>query len=117
MTLYSSLTLNISSYTYNTTKQQSVNDDVCRVDFDEAWVRTCDDSFNVQPYESIDSVPDSISKTLIRNMGKALFIEAFAVFPVSYLDNDLIVFDFELLGTRICARKKPTNDRPNSPQK
>ena len=39
-------------------------------------------------------------------MGKALFIEAFAVFPVSYLDDNLIVFDFELLGTRICARKK-----------
>ena len=84
----------------------SVNDNVCRVDFDEAWIRTCDDSFKVQPYESIDSVPDSISKTLIRNMGKALFIEAFAVFPVSYLDDNLIVFDFELLGTRICARKK-----------
>jgi len=89
----------------HTTKQLSVNDNVCRVDFDEAWIRKCDDSFNVQPYENIDSVPDSISKTLIRNMGKALFIEAFAVFPVSYLDNDLIVFDFELLGTRICAYK------------
>ena len=85
-----------------------VNDDVCRVDFDEAWLRTFDndDSFEEGPYPEITSVPDSISKTLIRNIGRALFIEPFAVFPVSYLDNELIVFDFELLGTRICARKE-----------
>ena len=85
-----------------------VNDDVCRVDFDEAWLRTFDndDSFEEGPYPDVTSVPDSISKTLIRNIGRALFIEPFAVFPVSYLDNELIVFDFELLGTRICARKE-----------
>ena len=64
-----------------------------------------DNSFEQGPYPNIDSVPDGISKTLIRNIGRALFIEPFAVFPVSYLDNELIVFDFELLGTRICARK------------
>ena len=85
-----------------------MNDDVCRVDFDEAWLRTFDndDSFEEGPYPDITSVPDSISKTLIRKIGRALFIEPFAVFPVSYLDNELIVFDFELLGTRICARKE-----------
>ena len=58
------------------------------------------------PYPEIGSVPDSVSKFLIRNIGRALFIEPFAVFPVTYLDDDLIVFDFELLGTRICARKE-----------
>ncbi|KAL7536890.1 hypothetical protein ACHAXR_007464 [Thalassiosira sp. AJA248-18] len=108
----------------------SVNNQVCRVDFDEAWMRTLDnDSFEQDPFSDIESVPDSISKALIRNIGnsgvcsfnrllnalralrqhfysRALFIEPFAVFPVSYLDNELIVFDFELLGTRICARKE-----------
>jgi hypothetical protein len=89
------------------TKQYTVNDDVCRVDFDEAWIKILDDdTFEEQPYASIAEVPDSIAKTLIRNIGRAVFIEAFAVFPVSYMDNELIVFNFELLGTRICARKE-----------
>lgn len=85
----------------------SVNNQVCRVDFNEAWIRTCDnDSFEQEPYPDIESVPDSIAKSLIRNIGKALFIEPFAVFPVSHLCDELIVFDFEVLGTRICARKE-----------
>mmetsp|Transcript_36789 Transcript_36789/g.88690 ORF Transcript_36789/g.88690 Transcript_36789/m.88690 type:complete len:250 (+) Transcript_36789:281-1030(+) len=85
----------------------SVNDQVCRVDFNEAWIKQLGDghSFEEGPYATIDSVPDSISKSIIRNAGRAAFIEPFAVFPVSYLDEDLIVFDFELLGTRICARR------------
>ena len=85
----------------------SVNDNVCRVDFDEAWYRPFNhDSFADGPYPTIDSVPKSLSKSIIRQVGTALFIEPFAVFPVSYLDNEVIVFDFELLGTRICARKE-----------
>jgi hypothetical protein len=64
------------------------------------------ESSDPRPYPDIESVPDSISKFVIRNIGRALFIEPFAVFPVTYLDDDLIVFDFELLGTRICARKE-----------
>ena len=84
-----------------------VNNVVCRVDFDEAWMRSFDgESLDRGPYPDVASVPDSISKYLIRNIGRALFIEPFAIFPVSYLDGDLIVFDFELLGTRICARKE-----------
>eukprot|EP00956_Cyclotella_meneghiniana_P000403 scaffold473_cov112-Cyclotella_meneghiniana.AAC.1 len=78
-----------------------------RVDFDEAWWRQFDDdSFLDGPYPTIESVPESLSKNIVRQLGRALFIEPFAVFPVSYLDNEIIVFDFELLGTRICARKE-----------
>jgi hypothetical protein len=84
-----------------------VNNNVCRVDFDEAWYRPLsDDSFTVGPYATIKDVPESLSKNMIRQLGKALFIEPFAVFPVTYLDDELIVFNFELLGTRICARKE-----------
>ncbi len=86
-----------------------MNDTVCRVDFDEAWLRSFEDRAGASeegPYCDIENVPNSIWKSLIRNLGRAFFIEPFAVFPVSYLDNELIVFNFELLGTRICARKE-----------
>lgn len=94
--------------TYTISNQMVVNNNVCRVDFDEAWVRSFEDHANSDegPYNDIANVPNSIWKSLIRNVGRAMFIEPFAVFPVSYLDNELIVFDFELLGTRICARKE-----------
>jgi len=80
----------------------SVDDNYCRVDFDQAWVKHRDDG---GPYKQIDDVPDSLSKSVINSIGKAMFIKEFSVFPVSFLDEDLIVFDFELLGTRICARR------------
>lgn len=98
---------NLYGYLSTSGTYGSVDNRVCRVDFNEAWVRPAEnDSFEQEPYPDIESVPDSIVKFLIRNIGRAAFIEAFAVFPVSYLDNELIVFDFELLGTRICARKE-----------
>ena len=81
-------------------------DRVCRIRFDEAWVRRIDESHNNNYYATIDDVPDSWEKEFVRRAGRFLFIEPFAVFPVSYLDDDLIVFDFELLGTRICAYKQ-----------
>lgn len=101
--------LNLHGYLSASGTYGSVNENVSRVDFDEAWIRTFDeDSIALEqgPYSDIETVPDSISKTLIRNIGRSFFIEPFAVFPVSFLDDNLIVFDFELLGTRICARKE-----------
>lgn len=101
--------LNLHGYLSASGTYGSVNDRVSRVDFDEAWMRSFDDDSSAQeqgPYSDMENVPDSISKTLIRNIGRSFFIESFAVFPVSFLDDDLIVFDFELLGTRICARKE-----------
>jgi hypothetical protein len=83
-------------------------DKACRVDFDTAWVRLLtngDNSHDAEPYDSLEAVPPSPWKDVIQALGKILFIDAVSVFPVSYLDEDTIVFDFELLGTRICARK------------
>jgi len=74
---------------------------VCRVDFDKTWVTVNQE----KPFPSLEMVPDTPSRALIQTLGKLFFIEAASVFPVSYLDRDTIVFDFELLGTRICARK------------
>lgn len=86
----------------------SVDENVCRVDFDKAWIKPFDSSIvdgNEEPYQSLDKVPDGPVKEVINAVGKALFIEQFSVFPISYLDDNLIVFDFPLLGTRICALK------------
>uniref|UniRef100_A0A6U0ESK7 Plastid lipid-associated protein/fibrillin conserved domain-containing protein n=1 Tax=Helicotheca tamesis TaxID=374047 RepID=A0A6U0ESK7_9STRA len=92
----------------------SVNDLVCRVDFDQSWVKQLpvDEDIIVEkdvPYQSITEVPDSASKQVITTIGKLFFLEQVSVFPISYLDDDLCVFDFELLGTRICARKVKRN--------
>lgn len=80
-------------------------DRVCRVDFDEAWIKIGNEDPDDSPYESLESVAPSFWKDCIQALGKFFFIDSVSVFPVSYLDNDTIVFDFELLGTRICARK------------
>lgn len=85
-------------------------DRVCRVDFDEAWIHSSSET-NAQrpselpPYASLEEVPASLGKNVIDALGRFFFIDAVSCFPVSYLDDDCIVFDFELLGTRICAKK------------
>lgn len=96
---------------------------VCRVDFDRAWVRTIQDDIYAKtsivntttktsdqwydhgPHESFEDVPNSLSKKIIQGLGQLGFVKSVSVFPVSYLDNNTIVFEFELLRTRICARK------------
>jgi hypothetical protein len=106
---YSLPPLNIHGYLSVSGTYNSVNNYICRVNFNEAWIRSFYDnqsSINSGPYPTIDNVPDSIIKSFIRNVGRLLFVESVAVFPVSYLDEEFIVFDFELLGTRICARKR-----------
>jgi hypothetical protein len=84
-------------------------DQVCRVDFDKAWIklirRTDEDDAFLEPYSDLESVPPSPVKTVINQLGKLFFIDSVSAFPVSYLDKDTIIFVFELLGTQICARK------------
>jgi hypothetical protein len=80
-------------------------DQVCQVDFDKAWVTLSEGDDEVQPYEDLESVPSGLWKDIVQTVGNMGFVKAVSVFPVSYLDEDTIVFDFELLGTRICARK------------
>ena len=87
----------------------SVDDDrVCFVEWDKTWVRVvANDDYDIdEPYATLEDVPTSMEKNVINAIGKVLFIRPFSVFPVSFLDQDLTVFDFELLGTRICARKQ-----------
>jgi hypothetical protein len=84
---------------------------VSRVDFDKVWIKWNDDQSSDnddKPYLTLDAVPASLEKTIVQAVGSSLFVDGVSVFPVSYLDEDTIVFDFELLGTRICARKATT---------
>ena len=84
----------------------TVSDTVCSVNWTDAWVKLIRDHDDEDaPYAQITDVPDSIVKTIITNIARLLFIQPFSVFPVSFLSHDLTVFDFALLGTRICARK------------
>lgn len=103
-----------------------------RVDFDKAWIKPLsslttkevgdkaqvradvddtdvdvdvDVDVDNTPYASLEQVPDSLSKTIVNEIGKRAFIESVAVFPVSFLDDDTIVFEFEALGTKVCAHK------------
>jgi hypothetical protein len=86
---------------------------VSRVDFDKTWIKWNDDDNNDdKPYPTLDAVPASLEKTIVQAIGGLLFVDGVSVFPVSYLDEDTIVFDFELLGTRICARKTPADVSP-----
>lgn len=94
-----SIYLSVSG-TYN-----SVSDTVCSVEWTEAWVKIIHKDDEDVPYAQITNVPDSFAKNFITKVGKLIFIQPFSIFPVSFLSEDLTVFDFELLGTRICARK------------
>lgn len=83
----------------------SVSDNVCEIAWDNAWVRHVSKSDEDQCYAKFSDVPDNLTKAVITNVGKFLFIRPFSVFPISFLSENLIVFDFEVLRTRICARK------------
>ncbi len=83
----------------------SAGENICRVDFDKVWIRI--GNFD-EPYASLDKVPGGMMKDFINAVGKAFFIEQVSVFPISFLDDNFIVFDFPLLGTRICAMKQLT---------
>ena len=94
----------------------SVDEQNCKVQWDRAWFKVVNsNNMKDEPYATFEDVPDSILKNLISFIGNLMFIEAVSVFPVSFLSNELIVFDFELLGTRICAKKNALSNSKFSP--
>ncbi|OEU07951.1 hypothetical protein FRACYDRAFT_196982 [Fragilariopsis cylindrus CCMP1102] len=82
------------------------------IDFNKAWIKPIsksksqEEESQSQPYASLKDVPDSLMKTIINEIGKRAFVESVAVFPVSFLDSNMIVFEFQLFGTKICACKQ-----------
>jgi hypothetical protein len=83
----------------------SVDDNYCRVDFDKFWVKVLNEGDEDEPYKTFDQAPKGPIANFINSIGGAFFIDGVSTFPVSFLDDDLIVFDFELLGTRITGKK------------
>mmetsp|Transcript_56630 Transcript_56630/g.132631 ORF Transcript_56630/g.132631 Transcript_56630/m.132631 type:complete len:310 (-) Transcript_56630:60-989(-) len=77
----------------------SLTSDKVRIEFDTFWWDR--DSAAPSP------PPSSPPRTLVQTLGKAGFIPAFSRFPVRYLDGTTCVFEFELTGTSILARKLP----------
>uniref|UniRef100_A0A7S3VGK4 Uncharacterized protein n=1 Tax=Chaetoceros debilis TaxID=122233 RepID=A0A7S3VGK4_9STRA len=85
----------------------SVDKTSSRVDFNKIWFKPIGpNKEDLEPYSSLEEVPDGKVKYAINEIGKSFFIDAVSIFPVSFLDENLIVFDFALLGTRICAIKQ-----------
>jgi len=89
------------------------NEYYSKVDFNKAWIKPIlqksqesQSQEESQPYESLNDVPDSIMKSIINEIGKRSFVESVAIFPVSFLDSNMIVFEFQLFGTKICAYKQ-----------
>ena len=46
-----------------------------------------------------------ILPALIQTIGEKGFLEGASRFPVLYLDSDLCVFEFQITGTKICAKR------------
>lgn len=69
----------------------SIDNSVSRVDFDAAWIKPFmgKSSYEIDgPYESLEDVPASLVKDIINIIGKTMFIDAVAIFPFSFLDDD-----------------------------
>ena len=83
----------------------SESENECNVQWDQAWVKIVKKGEDDIPYARVSDVPESLMKNAIIKIGRLMFIRPFSVFPISFLNNEMIVFDFPLLATRIFARK------------
>ena len=66
------------------------------VEWDDAWWQPGD-------AEAPGGVEDGFAAPVVSALGRLGFVNAFANFPVKYLDADLCVFVFPLSNTRIVA--------------
>ena len=90
----------------------SLSDEETTMTWDRIW---CDlDSFERGP-SSAGEVTRHIAPGLVQSLGKLAFIQSVSRFPVYYLDDDLVMFEFTLLGTKIVAAK--VNSRSISEQR
>jgi hypothetical protein len=85
------------SYTLQATE---AGKQVCKIKWNRIWWDVSDDAPTLE-----GDIDKHILPTVIQVVGKAAFVEGVSVFPVQYLDQDLCVFLFRLLGTRICAKR------------
>lgn len=46
-----------------------------------------------------------MQRVIVNILGRAAFIKPLSVYPVHYVDADVVVFEFTILRTLIAARK------------
>jgi hypothetical protein len=85
----------------------SLNENETTITWDQVW---CDfNTFEQGPSKS-NEISIHFLPQIVQPLGKLAFIKSVSKFPVFYLDNSLIVFEFSLLGTKIVAYK--VNNKP-----
>jgi hypothetical protein len=81
---------------------ERVTDVVCRVVWDQIWL---DWNSEAQGPSGASETDAHVLPGLIQSVGERGFVEGVSRFPVLYLDDDLCVFEFQITGTKICARR------------
>ena len=83
-------------------KVTSVSDTICQINWENIW---WDVNSQIMKASALTDVKKHILPELIQAIGTKGFIEGVSKFPVVYLDENFVVFEFSLFGTRICARR------------
>lgn len=81
-------------------KYQITPDGVCKLRWNNIWwdVRSVE-----QGPSALVNTSEHVLPRVIQGFGETAFVESVSMFPLIYLDDDLCIFDFKLLGTRISA--------------
>ena len=77
-----------------------MDESTATIEWDQVWL-----DFNTDRPSTRDEVDKHVLPLLIQTIGKTAFVKSVSLFPISYLSDNLIVFTFKLLGTRIVASK------------
>ena len=85
------------SYAVQTTEAGEM---ICKIKWDRIWWDVSDGAPTLEGDRERHVLP-----AIIQVVGKAAFVEGASAFPLQYLDEDLCVFVFRLLGTKICAKR------------
>jgi len=78
---------------------QEIDKDTASISWASIWLDLEEEPTSVIEREK------HILPNAVQPIGKAAFIQAVSVFPINYLSEDLIIFTFKLLGTKIVAYK------------
>ena len=82
---------------------ESVSDNVCRVVWEQIWWDWNEES---EGPSKASETEKHVLPRLIQALGEKGFAEGVSRFPVLFLDSDLCVFQFQLIGTKICATRQ-----------
>lgn len=81
---------------------ERVADALCRVVWDRIWL---DWNSEAEGPTGAADTAKHVLPDLVQAVGARGFVEGVSRFPVLYLDEDLCVFQFQVTGTKVCARR------------